>query len=355
MLLPKWMMLSCPSLAQVKVADSTTSVEPIRTPVQDIDYFALHKARKPLEEFAHTVDYVERLYRKIYPYKPPIADIKPSDIVDGVRLVDVIFEYLLRGFRYRLSRVGTLLQRIKEDGGLPDEGLGQADIHTYGFKNEEQALELLPRLEMLYDQIKNEKSRVPGIHRWIRSDLTNGDLRGWESDVLLVARSAIGAAVDFDPNYAVFDPSHQGVSVQCLKETGRRLKVVKNSIDEMWDIFHQNPVLLAKTTSFDFNFDLGAHLMRLSDWFGGWHNGVGLLLKSYTSIPHYLPGLGDDGSRYFKEEYFSFPSELEISETEVCAEETTAGRIPQTLFHHALNCKPTKVKNGLAGARNKGS
>ncbi|KAK6501499.1 hypothetical protein TWF481_009337 [Arthrobotrys musiformis] len=313
-------------------------------------------AKKPLEEFAHATDYVERLYRKIYPYKPHDTDTPPSAIVDGVRLVDITFEYLLKGFQNRLFRARNLVRLIKEGLQLPDEGAGQADIYTFGFKNEEQALQLLPTLEALYKRIDDEKNRAPGIHRWIRYDLTNGDLKGWESNLVLVGWSVIGARVDFDPDYVVFDPSQQELSAKCLEETVWRLKGVKEAIDEILNIFAKNPPRRAKTTSFDFNFDFEAHLKRLSDWFGAWHNGVKMLHETYSEVPRYSLGK-NDVSKQVQEEFFSYSDqsdhELEriVSESEVlCRDEPSVGQVPQSLFHHALSCKPGQ---GMAGYKSK--
>ncbi|KAK6348163.1 hypothetical protein TWF718_005976 [Orbilia javanica] len=323
------------------------NIKPVSIPNEGIDYFALQTARRPLEDFAHATDYAERLYRKIYPYKPDDANTSPSDVVDGQRLVDITFEYLLKGFQNRLARAGNLVRSIKENRELPDDGAGQADIYTYGFKNKDQALQLFPKLEALYKHIASEKNRVAGIHRWIRNDLTNGNLKAWESNLVLVAWSVIGARVDFDPEHVVYDPSQQGLWSQCLDETEWRLKGVKDAIGEIRDMFAKNPERLASTTSFDFNFDFKAHLKRLSDWFGAWHNAVSMLHKSYSNIPRYKLSDAGIGVQFEEESFSTYPSEpevlgyREVSETEVvCPDDTGVGQVPKSLFHYALNCKP---------------
>ncbi|KAF3297545.1 hypothetical protein TWF132_005969 [Orbilia oligospora] len=332
MLSPKWMTQSCPSLVQDLLIHPPVHIKPVNILTEDIDYFALQIARKPLEKFAHATDYAERLYRKIYPYKPNDKDIHPSEIVDGVRNVDITFEYLLRGFHSRLFRAGKLVRQIQENREPPDEGAGQADIHTYGFRNNAQAVQLLPGLEALYERIAAEKHRVPGIHRWIRTDLTNGDLKGWESDLIAVAWSVIGARVDFDPDFIVYDPPQQELWKACLDETEWRLKGIKVSIDQMRVIFAKNSPRLAKTTSFDFNFDFEIHLKRLSDWHEGWHNAVSMLYESYSEIPHYSPRSDDLDKQFKKESFSTYPMEpeFEVSETEViCPDETGVRPVPQ--------------------------
>ncbi|KAK6518073.1 hypothetical protein TWF506_005235 [Arthrobotrys conoides] len=349
MILPKWMMLSCPALIQDYVTNPPDHVEPVKILADDINHFALKTARKPLAEFAHATDYTERLYRKIYPYKPDDTDFNPSNTVDGVRNVDITFEYLLRGFSSRLFRANSLIKQIKGSRSPPDGGVGQANVHTFGFRDRQQALDLYPILQLLYEGIVEEKNRVPGIHRWIRNDLTNGDLTGWESNLVAVAWSVIGARIDFNPDFIVYDPPQQELWKDCLDETKWRLGKVKDAIDATWNIFLENPPRLAKTTSFDFNFDFEIHLKRLSDWFSAWHNAVSMLHKSYSDVPRYSPIAKSEnvGKGFEKESFSTYPLELElgVSETEViCPDEASVGPVPQSLFHRALGCKPGQVK-----------
>ncbi|KAF3203777.1 hypothetical protein TWF106_001860 [Orbilia oligospora] len=254
----------------------------------------------------------------------------PKDYTE--RYTHITFEYLLRGFHSRLFRAGKLVRQIQENREPPDEGAGQADIHTYGFRDNAQALQLLPGLEALYERIAAEKNRVPGIHRWIRTDLTNSDLKGWGSNLIAVAWSVIGARVDFDPDFIVYNPPQQELWEGCLDETEWRLKGIKTSTDQMRVIFAKNPPRLAKITSFDFNFDFEIHLTRLRDWYEGWHNAVSMLYKSYSEIPRYSPRSDDVDKQFEKESFSTYPMEpeFEVSETEViCPDETGVRPVPQ--------------------------
>ncbi|EPS38344.1 hypothetical protein H072_8077 [Dactylellina haptotyla CBS 200.50] len=319
---------------------------------EELDYFALQETATPLEDFATTVEYFKRLFHKIYPVRPPKVDIKSDEFVQGIRIVDITLEYLDRGFKSRIARVQTLIKQTNTKNGQPDEGAGQNNFQTFGFKDGEQATRWLPRLQALYRLVHEQLYRMGGLQRWVEEDLINHNHDSWAKDLVSIAMTAMHARVDpKNPNLIEYDTFQREIWTRYLLETEGIFAGVTESIDSFLDAFVNNKLPLEKSISFEFNFDFKPHLKRLSDWFRGWQSGVRLLRKAYQAIPPYpiafttrFPGV-DTADEIAGEDFEDFEHNLSsfniIRDPEI--EERKISDIPKTQSGPAARF-PTRFK-----------
>ncbi|KAF3933526.1 hypothetical protein ABW20_dc0107076 [Dactylellina cionopaga] len=248
----------------------------------------MYDAKDSLEDFAHAIEYIERMFNKIYPFKPPTFGIEPDEVANGIRLVDITFKNLDLDFKYRIFRAQNLLKQIKVNNGQLDEGLGQNNIHTFGFKSLDLAKRLLPALERLYKVVHDQESRMLGLQRWIEDDLINHNFDSWAKDPMAIAITAVHALIDRkNPNLVSYSSFQRTLWRTYLLETETAFEDVTYAIQEMLEIFAKNQPPVEKIASFDFNLDFRPHLKRLENWFSAWRNRIALLRKRYEAIPLY--------------------------------------------------------------------
>ncbi|KAF3915342.1 hypothetical protein AA313_de0205134 [Arthrobotrys entomopaga] len=182
-----------------------------------------------------------------------------------------------------------MLKEILERGdALSDEGMVQNNFQAFGFKDDKQALKWLRMLENLYQMVHEQKHRMSSLHRWIEQDLINGDPNGWAKSSLLVAMKVFHAHIDpKNPKMVEFNSFQRYIWTTFLEETEDIFADIQIQTDEILEIFESNELPLAKTTSFESDFDFRPNLERLSDWFNEWHGGVKLLREAYKAIPSY--------------------------------------------------------------------